>query len=55
MPILYENREWERMRHLLVKAVLLISGLGHDYLLTNPVLQEALLEAINTNVENMNK
>ncbi|MDB4582704.1 alpha/beta hydrolase [Draconibacterium sp.] len=32
-----------------------MSGLGHDYLLTNPVLQDALLEAINTNVENMNK
>ncbi len=28
-----------------------MSGLGHDYLLTNPVLQEELLDAINRNLE----
>jgi len=28
-----------------------MAGLGHDYLLTNPVLQDGLLEAINANIE----
>jgi hypothetical protein len=28
-----------------------MSGLGHDYLLTNPVLQEELLDAINANLD----
>ncbi|MEN8116124.1 MAG: alpha/beta hydrolase [Bacteroidota bacterium] len=29
-----------------------MSGLGHDYLLTNPVLQDELLEAIDENIDN---
>ena len=28
-----------------------MAGMGHDYLLTNPVLQEELLESINANIE----
>jgi len=29
-----------------------MAGLGHDYILTNPVLQDQLIQAINTNIEN---